>query len=167
MSISPPALGVTRGRDQDTCSLTHLQKAGLDMAINVAPTFDVGDRVTGAVGSSKSEKATVVGTARCWVKVRMDERPEDVRYYLPSDLVHLTKTESDLSFADAEDTITNTETDIRVVASFHRPEVRDLTLLFTDASEADTWITYLKGAPGRTTVTVMYNTTNVFTRNDD
>ena len=35
------ALGVSKDTGQDTCSLTHRQKAGLDMTINVGDTVRV------------------------------------------------------------------------------------------------------------------------------
>ena len=129
-----------------------------------AGPFKVGDRVTGTVASLKGERATVIDRGRTWVRVQMDSRPDDVRYYLPSDLVHLDETESDLPAADAEDMDTKTVT--RVVAVFQDNEDRGIDMSFTDASEADMWIDYLKTAPGRTTVTVTRNTTETFTRDN-
>ena len=130
-----------------------------------AGPFKVGDRVTGTVASLKGERATVIDRGRTWVRVQMDSRPDDVRYYLPSDLVHLDETESDLPAADAEDT--DTKTVIRVAAVFQSPKAPELDMSFTDASEADMWIDYLKTAPGRMTVTVTRNTTETFTCNND
>ena len=62
-----------------------------------AGPFKVGDRVTGTVASLKGERATVIDRGRTWVRVQMDSRTDDVRYYLPSDLVNLSQ-------GDAEDT---------------------------------------------------------------
>lgn len=124
-----------------------------------AGPFKVGDRVTGTVASLKGERATVIDRGRTWVRVQMDSRPDDVRYYLPSDLVTLSQW-------DAEATDTDAKTVIRVVAVFQSPKAPELDMSFTDASEADMWIDYLKTAPGRTTVTVTRNTTETFTRNN-
>ena len=141
-----------------------------------AGPFKVGDRVTGTVASLsglssrlnpslKGERATVTDRGRTWVRVQMDSRPDDVRYYLPSDLVHLDETESDLPAADAEDTDTDTKTDIRVVAVFSSLGTQKLEMVFYDAREADVWIDFLKNAPGVTTVT--RDTTETFTCNND
>ena len=126
-----------------------------------SPTFNVGDRVTDTVGSMKGESATVVGMHRHWVKVRMDSRHDDVRYYLPLDLVLLPSLKSDLPAVDAD-----TETVTRVVAVFQSPKAPELDMSFTNASEADVWIDHLKIAPGVAAVTVTRDTTETFTRNN-
>ena len=62
-----------------------------------AGPFKVGDRVAEIADSVEGERATVIDRGRTWVRVRMDSGTNDVRYYLPSDLVNLSQ-------GDAEDT---------------------------------------------------------------
>ena len=121
-----------------------------------AGPFKVGDRVTGTVDSLKGESATVIDRGRTWVRVRMDSWTNDVRYYLPSDLVNLSQ-------GDAENT--NVKTDVRVVAILSSLRTQKLEMVFYDAREADVWIDFLKNAPGVTTVT--RDTTETFTCNND
>ena len=122
-----------------------------------AVPFKVGDRVTRTSGEYAGIVARVVAVSGDRVTVAPVVTDGPIGSYVSSDL----------SFVDVTDMDADAKTDIRVVVSFHRPETRDLNLRFTDAGEADTWITYLKSAPGRPTVTVTRTTTETFTRNND